>query len=198
MIRDDTTEERERREYLELIQKRAKVLQGFIQDFYDLSRIEAEDYPLLLEVVQVQKILSETVVSYYHEFEKRHIEVTVDLEERPAHIIADGIQFNRILNSLIQNALKYAEKEFKIKQSTHEGECILKFLNDKNRMKEGELNLIFDRFYTGDTARNSQSTGLGLTIVKLLAEKQKGRITARMEDDFFVIELRFQLQEGAG
>lgn len=194
LIQDKETKEEERLEYLQIIRKRAKVLQGFIQDFYELSRIEGENYPILLDSIQVQNTLSETVVAYYNEFEKKQIQVNVELEEKACVIIVDKIQFNRIINNLIQNALKYSDKVFFIRQRIHNGYCIIRFENDKNGMKEEELKLIFDRFYTGDSTRNNQSTGLGLTISKILVEKMKGSIETKIDQDMFIIELSFPVQ----
>jgi signal transduction histidine kinase len=191
LAEDVLTKEEERQEYLRIIRKRAKILQGFIRDFYELSRIEGENYPILLDAVHVQNTLSETTVAYYNEFEKKQIQVEVFLEEKACFIIVDKIQFSRILNNLIQNALKYAGKIFIVKQYTMKGNCIIQLQNDKNQMKEEDLKLIFDRFYTGDVTRNNQSTGLGLTISKILVEKMKGKITAKIDEDMFIIELSF-------
>ncbi len=194
LIKDPMTEETQRKEYLLIIQKRAKVLQGFIQDFYELSRMEGENYPIVFDVVKVQNTLSDTIVAYYNEFEEKQIQVEINFEKNPCFIIVDKIQFNRILNNLIQNALKYSIRLFVLKQYTLDGECIIQFQNDKNQMKESELEIIFDRFYTGDLSRNNQSTGLGLTISKLLVETMKGKIEAKIVDNLFVIELRFKRQ----
>jgi signal transduction histidine kinase len=191
LIQDKETTEAERAEYLMIIYKRARVLQGFIHDFYEISRIEGDNYPFLLERIPVQGILSEAVVAYYHEFEKNKIQVTVELEEKQSFLIADKIQLNRILNNLIQNAFKFAQIQFIVTQFTLDGYCILQFKNDKNMMTEEDLNIIFDRFYTGDRSRNEQSTGLGLTITKVLVEKMKGQIEAKIEKNLFVIELRW-------
>lgn len=189
LLQDPETEEAEKKEYLGIISKRARVLQSFIKDFYEISRMEGEDYPILLDRLQVQNMVSDSAVAYYHEFETRKIQVSIDLEEKPCYIIADKIQFNRILNNLIQNALKYSRKQFEIRQYVKNRKCILQFRNDKEVMKEEELKLIFDRFYTGDQTRNSGSTGLGLTITRILVEKMKGSVSARFEEDMFVIEL---------
>lgn len=197
LIRDEETGEKEREEYLGIIQKRAKVLQGFIQDFYEISRIEGDSYPFLLDSISVQSTIKEAAVAYYHEFEGKNIQVEVELEDMPSYIIADKIQFNRILNNLIQNALKYAVCQFKITQFIKDGYCILQFINDTGNLAEDELSHIFERFYTGDQSRNSQSSGLGLTITKVLAEKMKGQIEARIEKDMFVIELRWLVQSVA-
>ncbi|MBB2183738.1 HAMP domain-containing histidine kinase [Lachnospiraceae bacterium MD1] len=181
----------EKDEYMDIIQQRAKVLQGFIQDFYELSRIETDDYPLLFDTISVQNALSEAAVAYYNEFEKREISVQLEMDEKHCYIVADQIQLNRIFNNLIQNALKYAANSFRIKQYCDHKECVIRFMNEKGNMTEKELSFIFERFYTGDISRNNNSTGLGLTITKILTEKMKGRIDARLEGEWFVIELRF-------
>ena len=194
LIKDPETKEVEKNEYLDIIAKRARVLQGFIQDFYELSIIEADDYALFPEVIEIQPIIKEACVSYYQEFSKKGIQVEIDLQDNPCEIIADKINFQRIINNLIQNALKYAEKSFQIKQYSKDGECMIELGNDKNQMKEEDLKLIFERFYTGDITRNTQSTGLGLSIVKVLAEKMKGSISAKLEEEMFVITLRWKLR----
>lgn len=189
LIKDNQTTEEERLEYLAIIEKRARVLQGFIEDFYELSRIEADDYPMLLASIHVQAVLSEVVVSYYHEFMKRNIKVEVQLDDNQCNIVADQIYFNRIVNNLVQNALKYANSSFVVKQYIVDNECIIEFMNDKGNIKDEDIRFIFDRFYTGDLTRNRNSTGLGLTISKLLVEKLKGHIEAYINEDLFVIKL---------
>lgn len=193
LIQDPNTLDKEKEEYTQIIKKRAKILQGFIQDFYELSRIEGESYPILLDSINVQSTLSEAVVAYYYDFEKKQIQVEIDFEENDATIIADKIHFNRVINNLIQNALKYANTKFSIKQFTNSKECRIQFINDNSKIKEEEIKYIFDRFYSGDSSRNNQSAGLGLTISKLLVEKMKGKIGACIDGDCFIIELNWSI-----
>ncbi len=194
LMQDAETTQEEKKEYLEIIGNRARVLQGFIQDFYELSRIEADDYPLLHELVEIQPILKEVVVAHYQEFVKKDIHVEIQIEDKPVGIIGDKIQFNRIINNLVQNSLKYADNYFCISQYTKCGVCVIEVRNDKNHINEEDINYIFDRFYTGDTTRNSQSTGLGLSIAKVLTEKLKGTIEAKVEGDQFIIILRWKIK----
>lgn len=193
LIEDEDTSEAEQMEYLGIIRRRAKILQGFIGDFYEISRIEADDYPLQLASIPVQILLKEVVVAYYLEFEKRNITVNISLEDMPCSIIADKLQFERILNNLVQNALKYAENQFTIKQTRTKDSCCIQFINDTANLTEEELSRIFERFYTGDQSRANKSSGLGLTITKLLTEKMKGSIEAKIENNLFVIELCWPL-----
>ncbi|WMJ87950.1 sensor histidine kinase [Anaerocolumna sp. MB42-C2] len=194
LIQDPLSTEVEKEEYLNIIYKRAKVLQGFIEDFYELSRMEGEEYPVHYEIISAGTILKEVVVSYYQQFEKKGIQVDIQIEEKPCYIIADKIQLNRIFNNLIQNALKYTKSFFRLKLYSAEEECIILFQNDHNLLKDDEIEHIFDRFYTGDETRNGQSTGLGLTIAKLLTENMKGKISAKIKDNLFTIEINWKIK----
>lgn len=193
LIEDEDTSQAEQAEYLSIIRRRARILQGFISDFYEISRIEADDYPLSLTSIPVQSSLKEVAVAYYLEFEKRKITVDIQLSEKPCFIIADKLQFERILNNLVQNALKYAGHYFTIKQTLTRDCCCIQFINDNTNLSEEESIRIFERFYTRDQSRANQSSGLGLTITKLLTEKMKGSIEAKVRQDQFIIELNWPI-----
>lgn len=195
LIQDPGTSQEERQEYLSIIYKRAKVLQGFIEDFYELSRFQGENYPLRYDILQVQPIIKEVLVSYYRQFEKKQIQVEIHLEDERCSIIADRVQFNRILNNLIQNALKYTKTSFTLIQYSAQENCIIRFCNDNTDLTDEDMKRIFDRFYTGDENRSGQSTGLGLTIAKLLVENMKGSIHGELKDGRFTIELSFKIKE---
>ena len=191
-LMEDSNSKEEQQEFLGIIRKRAKLLQSFIQDFYEMSIVEGDNYPILLENVEVQSMLKDSMVAYFHEFEKKHLGVSIELEDRPAFIIVDRIQFSRIINNLISNVLKYAREKFILKQYISQGYCVIQFKNDRSNITEEDLKVIFERFYTGDQSRSNQSTGLGLTITKLLVEKMMGQIEARFEEEFFIIEIRWR------
>jgi signal transduction histidine kinase len=190
LVEDKETKDEESQEYLTIIRNRAKLLQSFIQDFYEISQLEADDYPLNYDVIYIQSLIKEAAVAYYHEFDRKEIQVEVNLENEPCHIIADKLQFNRILNNLVQNALKYTKHQFIIRQYTQDNCCYMQFINDAD-ISEEELSHIFDRFFMGDHSRGNQSSGLGLTITKLLVEKMRGQIEARLEQGMFLIEMKW-------
>lgn len=192
LLQDKDIPETEKAAYLEVIEKRARGLKSLIENFYELSRLEGENYPLVLSVVSVQAAVREAVLAFYREFEEKDIRVTVELEEKECFVTADKVYFNRILTNLIQNACKYSNYFFEIRQESKDGACCLQFRNDWKDGKEEDLDFIFNRFYTGDATRSRGSSGLGLTIAKLLAEKQKASVSAWLEGDVFVIELKLK------
>ena len=64
LINDETITSKEKKDYLCIVEKRAKVLQHLIQDFYDLSRFENNDYNLNMEIIDINKELREHILVF--------------------------------------------------------------------------------------------------------------------------------------
>lgn len=184
---DNMTEEEKK--YLGIIRNRAKVLQEFIEDFYELSRIGSNNVAMEPERINLQALISETAIAYYQQFSEKNIDVDIRLEDEPVCIIADKSMVNRIVNNIIQNALKYTQKTFNIDMVPKGDRHLITFKNDALGITKENVEHVFERFYIADKTRGSQSTGLGLTIAKALSDKIGAKLSAHMDDDEFVIEL---------
>lgn len=184
----------EDREMIGNIMKKAKSLQGLIGNFYDLSRLEVGDYRLSMEKLDIIRFARETCLLFYQEFEKRRLQVEFAMEGKLV-ALADIGAMERIFNNMLQNSLRYAKSYLKICAYREEGKVVLCFENDAAEMKEEEAAHLFERFYVTEKARTSQSTGLGLTINKLLAEAMGGSVTARLQDKTLRVIYRFQSDE---
>ena len=250
---DDSRLSGEDREALAVVERKSRYLQGLIRDFYDLSRLERAAMRLKQEPVEITRLIRETVLSYYPEFEERHLRVELELPERAVPIIGNQEALERILHNMIQNALRYARSHFRVcvynaegkdRQESGTGECrqegresqearavqegrerrearavqegresqevrdddtagkrqiCLDFGNDTEHLTQEDIPCLFDRFYTADHARPSGSTGLGLTISKLLAEVMGGSVTAQLtEQGELHLVFVFSAQPGNG
>jgi len=95
-------------------------------------------------------------------------------------VLADESAVNRILNNLISNSLKYGSEGKYIEIEVKENKNYVAIeVSDKGKgIPKNELPNIFERLYTLEKSRNSklQGSGLGLTIVKKLVERQKGEM----------------------
>jgi len=193
LIKDKSTSEEEKQEYLDIIEKRSKVLQNLITSFYDLSRLEANEYDLEFKKVNVESLLREIVAAFYNDFIDKGFEVEVDLQEKLPAIIADENAVIRIFTNIFQNALKHGNKTMSICQRQVDGEIITTFSNRVEHFTQEDLEHVFDRFFTADRMRTGQNTGLGLTIVKKLTESMGHEVSASLEDEVFTIQVRFKL-----
>ncbi len=177
----------ERREYLSIVQGRARALQSMIVSFYDLSRLEGGEYPLSRERVDLYHVLSELVAEFYNDF--GGFDMTVEL---PA-VTADPAGVLRVFTNLIRNALEHGRRRMSILLYQEGGEVVSVFANDAPGLTPEDVTHVFDRFFTADKMRTGQSTGLGLAIVKALVERMGHTVTAELEGDLFRVVVRWHV-----
>jgi len=185
----------ENRESFEVVQRKAKGLQGLISNFYDLSRLELDDYHIEPIALELGRFVKEGMLQSYSDFEQRGLGVEITCV-KPVFVRADLRAMERILSNMIQNALRYAKSylEIVIKEDVN-GSISLIFANDTDQLKEEDIAHLFERFYMSDSARSGQGTGLGLTISKLLAQAMGGTVQAQLLDDR--LEIQYSLPKSA-
>ncbi|WP_373601067.1 sensor histidine kinase [Paraclostridium bifermentans] len=191
LIKDKTITENEKREYISIIEKRAKGLQNLIQIFYDLSRLENKEYSINLEPIDINKELREQLLIFYNDFEKANIDVEIKLDNNPIYSNLDKNAIERVFVNLIQNAIKYSKSSFKVNLEKIEEVVIITFSNDIHDLDKYEEKYLFNRFYMKDDSRSNKSSGLGLTVSKLLVESMGGNIKVEIKEEWIVFELRF-------
>ncbi len=111
-----------------------------------------------------------------------HPEAKISIKSEVSHakILADGDLIDLAITNLLENAVKYSQGPAQIKMNLKKlgNEIHLTVADQGIGISETDLPLIFGRFYTVDKARSRKSggAGLGLSIVKTIVEKHKGRI----------------------
>ena len=180
----------ERREYLAIVQGRAKALQSMIVSFYDLSRLEGGEYPLSRERVDLYHMLSELAAEFYNDFEG--FDMTVELREGLPSVTADPAGVLRVFTNLIRNAMEHGRSRMSILLYQEGDEVVSVFANDAPGLTSEDVEHVFDRFFTADKMRTGQSTGLGLAIVKALVERMGHTVSAELEGDLFRVVVRWQ------
>lgn len=181
----------ERREYLTIVQGRAKALQSMIVSFYDLSRLEGGEYPLSRERVDLYHVLSELVAEFYNDFEG--FDMTVELREGLPAVTADPAGVLRVFTNLIRNAMEHGRSRMSILLYQEGDEVVSVFANDAPGLTPEDVEHVFDRFFTADKMRTGQSTGLGLAIVKALVERMGHAVSAELDGDLFRVVVRWHV-----
>lgn len=187
----EVTEE-QRREYLDIIASRARVLQGLITSFYDLSRLEAGEYPIVRERVDLREVIGALLAAFYDELES-HFTVSVDIPEDLPPVWGDKAAMTRLYSNLIRNALEHGSGTMTITAGVKGGEVFTRFANGGADLPEEDLPHVFDRFYTSDKTRSGRNTGLGLAIVKTLTEKMLGTVGAELTAGIFSVILYWKV-----
>ncbi|NGU67307.1 sensor histidine kinase [Clostridium perfringens] len=194
LLNDDKLNKEERKEYLRIIEKRSLVLNNLITNFYGLSRIQADQYEIKFESVNLELVLGEIIVAFYETLDYKFGEPEINIEEGLGPVLGDKQALNRIFTNLIENIIKHGEGEVKISLKKKNKYIVMEFSNKAEDLESKDVNRIFEKFFTKDRMRTGQNTGLGLAIVKLLVEKQGQKIEAKKVGNRLVINIIWSLE----
>lgn len=176
-------DEIDKEEALAILKNKTNKLNVLINDFFELASVESEDYELDITKVNLTNTVRDEVLSLYESFESIGFEPKINISDKPIFIMGDKDSLERIVDNLLSNALKYAERDIIIDLEEVSGNAILTISNVCTTLGKEDVVHIFDRFYMADQVRKGQGVGLGLSIVKSLIEKMNGNITAKLEGD---------------
>ncbi|ELC8380653.1 GHKL domain-containing protein [Clostridium perfringens] len=194
LLNDDKLDKEERKEYLKIIEKRSLVLNDLITNFYGLSRIQADQYEIKFEPVNLELVLGEFIAAFYETLDYKFGEPEINIEEGLGPVLGDKQALNRIFTNLIENIIKHGEGEVKISLKKKNKYIVMEFSNKAEDLESKDVNRIFEKFFTKDRMRTGQNTGLGLAIVKLLVEKQGQKIEAKKVGNRLVINIIWSLE----
>lgn len=194
-LENEDISEKEKAEYLTIIRRRSIGLYNLVQIFYDVSRLEGNEYKFNIEKVDINKAVREHILLFYNDFESKNIDVEADLLNEAAFVEVDKNALDRIFTNLLQNAIKYANYKFKVSLEKSNNNVKIILSNDANTLDENDIEHLFDRFYVKDYSRSNSSSGLGLTVAKLLIEQMNGEIKADINKGILWLSITFALKK---
>ena len=174
------------RRYVEQIANRTEALKALTEELFRYSVISSVS-DLSYEKVNVGRVLEDTLISFYGAFEQKNITPNISLSDSAVSRSLDKFALSRIFGNIVSNAVKYSDGDFEVTM-TESGE--ITFSNTASELSSVDVGKLFDRFYTVDSAR--KSTGLGLSIAKLLTERMGGCISADYKGNTLSIMLSFK------
>ena len=181
--REDLSENATR--YVVQIRGRAEVLRELMEELFRYS-VVASTPEVSPEPVNLCRVLEESLLSFYGSFTGQGIEPEVAIPEEGIRRNLDPTALTRIFGNIIGNAIKYSDGDFAV---TLTPDGTVTFANTAAALSSVDVGKLFDRFFTVDSAR--KSTGLGLSIAKLLTERMHGSIGAAYREGKLVITVHF-------
>lgn len=169
---------------LQIAQKHANELERLIEHFFEYSCVISGETRLNIECINLTNFVTERFAESVTVFEEKNLSVRFEGSVPVYALVDEGIT-TRIIQNLIRNCAAYSNGDITVRIMA-EKYAIISFENPVKNPSEIDVNRLFDRFYTGDKAR-SNSTGLGLSIVRLLTEQMGGSIGASLKDDMLEI-----------
>lgn len=179
--------------YLTVIRERTDAMRALMEELFRYSVLTATADELHTEPVCLNDVLEQSLAGFYGALSARGITPSVQLPEEKVIRPLDAAALRRVFDNILSNAAKYSDGDLAVVLAP-DGKVT--FSNRASALSRVEAARLFDRFYTVDSARGS--TGLGLSIAKLLTEKLHGTISADYENETLRICRAFPTEKQGG
>lgn len=165
--------------YLQVIRNRTEAMTQLTGELfsYSVTLTQGEGERDKTETVVINRVLEESILGFYAALEERGITPEIHIPEKKVTRRLDPSALSRIFANLLSNALKYSDGDLWV-EMTENGE--ITFSNTASGLDGVQTEQLFDRFYTLESAR--KSTGLGLSIARVLMERMGGTIAAQYRE----------------
>lgn len=179
------------KQYLSVCFRHTDELERRIRQFFEYSYWMNQDQELQLTNINVSNIIVDTMTDFIPVFEEKGLTMRLD-QDTICKGLADEELLRRVMQNLLKNCLQYSVGEVVVSitaaTQNHAPKDRIRICVQNPVAEDSELDLskIFQRFYVGRKERN-QSTGLGLSIVKLLVEKMHGEVFAIRDENLLRI-----------
>ncbi len=195
-IKGDKISKEEQEKYLRIISGSTDRLTKLVADLFDLSKLESGQMHVKLERLKVQELLFDSVLKYELLAQTKGIQITSQICQNLPIVQADLSLIDRVIQNLLDNAVKYTPNEGQILidacEVSHGGVCI-KIRNSGKGIPQEELKSLFDRYYMIDKDQQGvQGSGLGLAIVKHILDIHGSEIKIHSDSKSFT-EFEFEL-----
>ncbi len=190
-IQDETA-----RDYINVLKRQSLRLKKLIEDLVEASKASTGNLEVNKELMDANLLLNQAVAEYDDRLAKSGLELVVTNSDTPAYIVADGRHLWRVFDNMLGNICKYAMPHTRVYVDVIKTEKNVKitFKNisrDKLNISADEL---MERFVRGDQSRNTEGSGLGLSIAKSLCEIMDGRFKIDIDGDLYKASVIFNVE----
>ncbi|SDB30959.1 sensor histidine kinase [Eubacterium oxidoreducens] len=195
LLRKEDLDNENARQYLEVLSRQSDRLKKLIEDLLEASKASTGNLKMDFERLHVGVILTQVI----GEFEERLLEKGITLRVQDAdsdtEILADVRHLWRVFDNLMTNINKYAQEQTRayINLKEEDGYVVITFLNTSKEELNISAEELVERFVRGDESRNTEGSGLGLSIARSLTELMKGQMQLAIEGDLFKVILKFPM-----
>ena len=196
MLRMEETLSEKGAQYVDACVQKADEMREMADDFFQLSLLESDLEAVERKRVDMTEALLQFLVAQEAVIRTKGLEPEVIFPQKSIFALADENLLGRMFGNLLNNVLRHAKGDtFQIRLEELDAECVITFSNMVDAPETLNVEALFERTYRGEKARTGNGAGLGLYIVKLLAEKQKGSVKARLQENILEISVIFPLSK---
>jgi two-component system phosphate regulon sensor histidine kinase PhoR len=169
------------KKYLTAIKDENKRLASLVENVLQTAIIDKGELKLKLSPIGINQILEQVVNNFAIQFEKRNVQLDLDILEEDEYIEIDKFHITNAFNNLLDNALKYSKNDvlIKIKNYKNNEGIVVEIADNGIGISKENQKRIFENLYRVPTGNihNVKGFGLGLSYVKAIVEKHHGTVS---------------------
>ena len=180
-------------EYLEVLERQSSRLKKLIEDLIEASKASTGNLPVHLERLEAGIFMTQTVGEFEEKTKAAGLDLVIEKPETPVYIMADSRHFWRVIDNLMNNICKYAQNGTRvyINLEVKEAQVSITFRNTSKYPLNISSDELMERFVRGDASRNTEGSGLGLSIANSLMDLMGGTFRLYVDGDLFKVVLGF-------
>ena len=181
------------RQYLDVLDRQSARLKKLTEDLVEASKASTGNLSCTLEPTDVNVLLGQVMGEYEGKLEAGQLEPIVLEDPSSPKILADGRLLWRVFDNLLSNICKYAMPGTRVYLSSavENGKVVICFKNISRSALNISADELIERFVRGDSSRNTEGSGLGLSIAQSLTSLQQGTFALSVDGDLFKASVTF-------
>ncbi len=197
LIEKEEPESETMREYVSVLKRQSARLKKLIEDLVEASKASSGTLTVEMARCEVGVLLEQTLGEYAEKLGENRLTPIVTVPEEPVFILADGRRLWRVFDNLLNNICKYAQPDTRVYISLERlgKRAVINFRNISKEQLNISSDELMERFVRGDSSRNTDGSGLGLSIARSLTELQNGHLALAIDGDLFKATVSFETIE---
>jgi len=195
LIKKEDVENETLREYIDVLDRQSARLRKLIEDLVEASKASTGNIEVNRERTEIGILLTQTVGEYEEKLKGNNLELILKKPEEDVFIMADGRLLWRVFDNLMNNICKYSQPSTRayINLDIVDKHALITFRNISKSPLNISSDELLERFVRGDSSRNTEGSGLGLSIAKSLTELQQGTLDLYVDGDLFKVVVKFDI-----
>ncbi|MDO5426220.1 MAG: HAMP domain-containing sensor histidine kinase [Eubacteriales bacterium] len=193
LLKDETITPEERRNYVEILDRKSLRLKNLIEDLFEVSKAASGNIKVEKTQVDLGEMVKQAAAEQQDRMKEAGIECRISVPEERVLMELDSEKTYRILENLLVNVTKYSlagtRAWLSLADDGKQAEIVLK--NISATELDEDASRLTERFVRGDKARNTEGSGLGLAIVQSFVQIQGGSFQIVTDGDLFKAIVRF-------
>lgn len=171
-MKKEQLDETEKDKYLEIIKGSSEKLSKLVGQLFEYSKLEADQVKPLKEPFSITDLAMDAVAKYQLIASEKNIQINVQAKDNTPLVFADISLVERVIQNLMDNALKFAPEkgEVSLAISANEKDVKIAITDNGPGIHEKDQSFIFDRYRQARKTSKADGVGLGLAIVKKIME----------------------------